>query len=200
MVSARSAASRATVSAPATVAIRREDVLTGRAIRTRIPAMPSERSGGFGDIPETRYARSGDVHIAYQVSGSGPLDLVFVAGFVTHVQLFWDNPIFAHFGHRLGTFARLIRFDKRGTGMSDRVPIATLEERMDDVRDFRVDARRGDAGVRRIAEVVDHAQPEGRVAHTDTIPPATLNRESRSRKGNAICTRWWLRWPLLLGS
>jgi pimeloyl-ACP methyl ester carboxylesterase len=96
--------------------------------------MPSQQSRDPGDSPETRYARSGDVHIAYQVTGSGATDLVVVLGFVTHVQLYWDNPISAHFAHRLGTFARVIRFDKRGTGMSDRVPIATLEERMDDLR------------------------------------------------------------------
>jgi len=84
--------------------------------------------------PETKYARSGDVHIAYQVTGSGSLDLVYVPGFVSHLELAWDAPATAHMFDRLGTFARLIRFDKRGTGMSDRVPIATLEERMDDLR------------------------------------------------------------------
>ncbi len=84
--------------------------------------------------PETRYAKSGEIHIAYQISGSGPLDLVVVPGFVSHLQLAWDNPAAAHMFERLGSFARLIRFDKRGTGMSDRVPIATLEERMDDLR------------------------------------------------------------------
>ena len=100
----------------------------------RVDDMLSQRSGDPGAGPETRYARSGDVHIAYQVSGSGPLDLVVVPGFVSHVQLYWENPIFAHFAHRLGAFARVTRFDKRGTGMSDRVAVATLEERMDDVR------------------------------------------------------------------
>ena len=84
--------------------------------------------------PETRYAKSGEVHIAYQTSGSGPLDLVFVPGFVSHLELAWDNLIAAHSFERLGSFTRLICFDKRGTGMSDRVPVATLEERMDDVR------------------------------------------------------------------
>lgn len=84
--------------------------------------------------PETRYAKSGEVHIAYQIPGSGPLDLVLVPGFVSHLELAWDVPTLAHIFERLGSFARLIRFDKRGTGMSDRVPIATLEERMDDVR------------------------------------------------------------------
>jgi pimeloyl-ACP methyl ester carboxylesterase len=96
--------------------------------------MSSQGSEDTGDIPEIRYARSGDVHIAYQVTGSGSLDLVFVPGFVSHLQLEWENPIFAHIFHRLAAFARVIRFDKRGTGMSDRVPIATLEERMDDLR------------------------------------------------------------------
>jgi class 3 adenylate cyclase/predicted esterase len=85
--------------------------------------------------PETRYARSGDVHIAYQVVGDGPFDLVFVPGFVTHVELAWKLPSFAPFLEQLASFSRLIRFDKRGTGMSDPVAGApTLETRMDDVR------------------------------------------------------------------
>ena len=84
--------------------------------------------------PVTHYAKSGDVHIAYQITGSGPIDLVMVPGFVSHLDLGWDDPAVTHVFERLGAFARLIRFDKRGTGMSDRVPIATLEERMDDVR------------------------------------------------------------------
>ena len=85
--------------------------------------------------PETRYAKSGDVRIAYQVVGGGPLDLVFVPGFVSNIDLFWEMPEWAHFFSRLAAFSRLILFDKRGTGLSDRdVGIATLEERMDDVR------------------------------------------------------------------
>jgi pimeloyl-ACP methyl ester carboxylesterase len=85
--------------------------------------------------PETRYAKSGDVHIAYQVTGNGPLDLVMVPGFVSHVELPWGNPRPTQFLIRLASFCRLIRFDKRGTGLSDRVgTIPTLEERMDDVR------------------------------------------------------------------
>lgn len=84
---------------------------------------------------ETHYALSGDVHIAYQVSGSGPFDLVFVPGFVTHMELQWKMPGFGGFLERLGSFVRLIRFDKRGTGMSDPVSGApSLETRMDDVR------------------------------------------------------------------
>jgi class 3 adenylate cyclase len=87
------------------------------------------------DPPETRYAKSGDVHIAYQVTGSGPLDLIVVPGAFTNLELSWENPAFVSFDERLTTFARVIRFDKRGTGLSDRVAgIASLEDRMDDVR------------------------------------------------------------------
>ncbi|MDX2182078.1 MAG: alpha/beta fold hydrolase [Bryobacteraceae bacterium] len=87
--------------------------------------------------PETRYARSGDVNIAYQVLGDGPIDLVFVMGWVSHLEYFWREPNFARFLRRLASFSRLILFDKRGTGLSDRVPLTalpTLEQRMDDVR------------------------------------------------------------------
>ena len=85
--------------------------------------------------PETRYALSGDVHIAYQVVGDGPFDLVFVPGFVTHMELQWRLPGMEGFLRDLGSFSRLIRFDKRGTGMSDPVSGApSLETRMDDVR------------------------------------------------------------------
>src|SRR5262249_9095735 len=85
--------------------------------------------------PETHYARSGDVSIAYQVLGEGPFDLVFVPGSVSHVELGWEVPAQAAFYRRLASFSRLIVFDKRGTGMSDRVSGApTIETRMDDVR------------------------------------------------------------------
>jgi pimeloyl-ACP methyl ester carboxylesterase len=85
--------------------------------------------------PDVQYARSGDVHIAYQVTGDGPFDLVFVPGFVSHIQLEWSLPGLAQVLERLSSFSRLIRLDKRGTGMSDRVSGApTLETRMDDVR------------------------------------------------------------------
>lgn len=87
--------------------------------------------------PETRYTRSGDVNIAYQVIGEGPLDLVYVMGWVTNLEAFWQEPSVARFFQRLASFSRLILFDKRGTGLSDRVPISelpTLEQRMDDVR------------------------------------------------------------------
>ena len=85
--------------------------------------------------PETRYARSGDIRIAYQTIGSGPFDLVFVPGFASNVDATWELPSWARFYSRLASFSRLILFDKRGTGLSDRsAGIATLEERMDDVR------------------------------------------------------------------
>ena len=70
--------------------------------------------------PETHYAKSGDVNIAYQVVGGGPRDLVLVPGFVSHLENDWDEPRSAHFLERLASFSRLIRFDKRGTGLSDR--------------------------------------------------------------------------------
>src|SRR5215831_6032341 len=84
--------------------------------------------------PLTRYARNGDINIAYQVIGEGERDLVLVPGWVTNVEVFWENPWPARFLTRLSTFSRLILFDKRGTGLSDRVEIADLETRMDDVR------------------------------------------------------------------
>jgi class 3 adenylate cyclase len=86
---------------------------------------------------ETRYARSGEVSIAYQVVGDGPFDLVYVPGFVSNIELMWEEPGLARFLERLASFSRLILFDKRGTGLSDPVPndgLPTLEERMDDVR------------------------------------------------------------------
>jgi pimeloyl-ACP methyl ester carboxylesterase len=87
--------------------------------------------------PDTRYARSGDVNIAFQVMGEGPRDLVYVPGWVSNVELNWEEPGYARFLERLASFSRLIVFDKRGTGLSDRVPVdqlPTLELRMDDVR------------------------------------------------------------------
>ena len=86
------------------------------------------------DVPTIRYATSGDVDIAYQVLGKGPPDIVFVAGFITHLTALWEDPGYRSFCERLSSFARLILFDKRGMGLSDRVRAGTLEERMDDVR------------------------------------------------------------------
>src|SRR3954467_13403921 len=85
--------------------------------------------------PETRYAKSGDVHIAYQVFGEGDLDLVLVGGFTSHLELIWELEQPASFLRGLASFARVINFDRRGTGLSDPVSEApTLEQRMDDVR------------------------------------------------------------------
>jgi class 3 adenylate cyclase len=87
--------------------------------------------------PETRYAKSGDLNIAYQVVGEGEFDLVYVPGWISNIELMWEEPNHAHLLSRLASFSRLILFDKRGTGMSDPVPVdrlPTLEQRMDDVR------------------------------------------------------------------
>jgi pimeloyl-ACP methyl ester carboxylesterase len=87
--------------------------------------------------PDTKYAKSGGVHIAYQVVGDGPPDLVLIPGWISHVELAWEEPALARFLRRLASFCRLILFDKRGTGLSDPVPLdqlPTLEQRMDDVR------------------------------------------------------------------
>ena len=92
-------------------------------------------------IPQTRYVKSGDVHIAYQVLGKGPLDVVFVPGFVSNVEAIWTSPDRAQFFRRLASFCRLIVFDKRGTGMSDRTSqVFTLEQRMADVHAVMDDA------------------------------------------------------------
>jgi class 3 adenylate cyclase len=85
--------------------------------------------------PATRYARSGEVSIAYQVVGEGPVDLVWIPSMPHHVELNWENPMVARFLRRLASIARVLVFDKRGTGMSDRLAgTETLEERMDDIR------------------------------------------------------------------
>ena len=87
-------------------------------------------------IPETRYAQSSGYSIAYQMLGQGP-DLVLIPGFVSNVEMVWEIPAAARFLERLASFSRLIIFDKRGTGLSDRVPVdrlPSLEERIDDLR------------------------------------------------------------------
>lgn len=89
-----------------------------------------------GDLkPETKYAKSGDVNIAYQVMGDGPVDLIYVPGWVSNLEYGWEEPSLAKFYRRLASFSRLILFDKRGTGLSDQsTSMPTLEQRMDDVR------------------------------------------------------------------
>ena len=83
--------------------------------------------------PRTRYARNGEVSIAYQVAGNGPHDLLLVNSWVSQMEHLWTEPRLARMFERLTAFARLIQFDRRGSGMSDRVPPAPLEEQMDDV-------------------------------------------------------------------
>lgn len=100
-------------------------------------------------LPETRYAKRGDIHIAYQVTGSGPLDLVLVSVWFSHLEARWEIPGFAHLLHRLGAFSRVISFDKYGIGLSDPAPpgaLPPLEEWMDDVRTV-MDAVRVDHAV-----------------------------------------------------
>ena len=89
------------------------------------------------DRPETAYAKAGDVHVAYQVLGDGPQDLVLVSAWFSHVEARWEMPGFAYYLRRLASFSRLISFDKRGIGLSDPVPLERLpllEEWMADVR------------------------------------------------------------------
>src|SRR5206468_9436131 len=87
------------------------------------------------EIPDVRYARSGDVAIAYQTIGEGPVDLVFVRGFAGDLLSVWEQPLLVRFVEELASFTRLTMIDKRGTGLSDRVrEVPTLETRMDDLR------------------------------------------------------------------
>lgn len=102
--------------------------------------------------PETQYARSGDVHIAYQVLGDGPIDVVFVPGFLSHIEFQWEEPMQAHFFQRLASFSRLIRFDKRGVGLSDLARDESLDERMDDIRAVMDAARSSQAVLLGLAE------------------------------------------------
>src|SRR5260370_24023728 len=92
-----------------------------RSVRCVQPANRSRIGQDDAVTPETKYAKSGDVHIAYQVLGQGPIDLIFIPGWVTHVELAWENPFQTRFLTRLASFSRLILFDKRGVGLSDRV-------------------------------------------------------------------------------
>jgi pimeloyl-ACP methyl ester carboxylesterase len=101
-------------------------------------------------IPQTRYARTADaVHIAYQVHGDGPIDLLMALGWTTNIEALWEEPSMARFLNRLASWSRLILFDKRGVGLSDRVPEAqlpSLETRMDDLRAV-MDAAGSERGV-----------------------------------------------------
>jgi pimeloyl-ACP methyl ester carboxylesterase len=84
--------------------------------------------------PETRFAEAGDLSIAYQVVGSGDVDVILVPQWLSNIEQYWEHPSAAYFLRRIAAFSRLIMFDKRGTGLSDPLPTTqTLEERMDDV-------------------------------------------------------------------
>jgi pimeloyl-ACP methyl ester carboxylesterase len=141
--------------------------------------------------PETRYAKSGDVNIAYQVVGDGPLDLVLVHGWVQSFDPGWDIEPIARFYRRLASFSRLILFDKRGTGLSDRVPpddLPTLETRMDDMRAV-MDA----VGVERTA-VLGHSEGGAMCAlFAATYPERT---QALVMSGSAARTRWAPDYPI----
>ena len=93
-----------------------------------------EKKGGKMEPIRTRYAKNGDINVAYQVFGEGQVDLVVVPGFISHIENYWDEPTFARWLRKLGTFSRVILFDKQGTGLSDRSSKApSMDERMDDV-------------------------------------------------------------------
>ncbi|MGH8639737.1 MAG: alpha/beta fold hydrolase, partial [Burkholderiales bacterium] len=130
----------ATVTAPAACTAAAQAAETAFALHQPVDSAAPPITSGTGSMPVARrvhYARSGTVNIAYQVVGSGPIDLVFVMGWVSHLEYFWNEPSFARFLERLASMARLIVFDKRGTGLSDPVPVTqlpTLEQRLDDVR------------------------------------------------------------------
>jgi class 3 adenylate cyclase/pimeloyl-ACP methyl ester carboxylesterase len=117
------------------------------------------------EVPETRYVKSGDVNIAYQIVGDGPFDLIHVPPFVSNLELQWEDPAEHRYYKRLASFCRLIMFDKRGTGLSDRVAVATLEERMDDVR-----AVMDDAGSQRAAVFGSSESGALSVLFTTTYP------------------------------
>jgi len=111
--------------------------MTPQAASPPAPTRPGERRafGGEPMRPPTHYVKSAGINIAYQVTGDGPIDMIYVPGWVSNLDLAWAGPRLSHVLQRLGSFCRLIRMDKRGTGLSDRnVGLPTLEERMEDVR------------------------------------------------------------------
>jgi pimeloyl-ACP methyl ester carboxylesterase len=117
------------------------------------PAYESARSVARIPLPETRYARCGDNSVAYQVFGAGPVDLVVVPGFISHIEHEWTLRPWAQFWRRIASFARVIKFDKRGTGLSDRIGrVLTMEERMDDIRAVMDAARSARAVILGISE------------------------------------------------
>lgn len=130
-----------------------EEAATCIADRVRAFERPPARNTPAVAIPKTHYTRSGEVNIAYQVVGENGPDLVFVMGWVSHVEYFWTHPRVAHFFQRLAGFSRLILFDKRGTGLSDRVTtMPNVRQRMDDVRAVMVAARSSEAVIMGVSE------------------------------------------------
>jgi pimeloyl-ACP methyl ester carboxylesterase len=142
-------------------------------------------------IPETRYAKNGDVNIAYQVVGDGPLDLVLVHGWVQSFDAAWEIEPIQRFYDRLASFSRLILFDKRGTGLSDRVPpddLPSLETRMDDMR-----AVLDEVGVEKAA-VLGHSEGGAMCAlFAATYPERT---QALVMVGSAARTRWAPDYPI----
>ena len=133
--------------------------------------------------PRTRYARNGDVSIAYQVAGDGPHDVLLVNSWVSQMEHLWTEPRLARMFARLTSFARLIQFDRRGSGMSDRVPPAPLEEQMDDVLAVldaagceRADRARRDRGDRARLPVRGHAPRARPLARAVRADPAHRRR------------------------
>ena len=121
------------------------------------------------DVPDIRYAKSGDVSIAYQVVGDGPQDLVVVRGSLAHLDSVWEQPLFVQHVERLAAFARVLLFDKRGMGLSDRLrSVPTLEARMDDVRAV-MDA----AGMERAALLAAHEGTRLAILFAATYPERT---------------------------
>jgi class 3 adenylate cyclase len=139
-------------------------------------------------VNRTRYARNGDIHIAYQVHGEGPFDLVLCGGAVTHLDVLWEDPSYRRFCESLASFARLIRFDKRGMGLSDRVRVGTLEERMEDVRAV-MDA----AGSREAAIIGTSEGGPMSILFAATYPERT---RALVLCGAEVCERRSDEWPL----
>src|SRR4051794_9271150 len=121
-----------------------------RSVMSRTVAYASIR---LNDVPETSYAPCGDLSLAYQVFGDGPVELVWAGSFASHVELYWSMPEFASLMERLGTFCRILLFDKAGGGLSDPVPqIRTLDERATEIQAGMDAARFGRAAILGVSE------------------------------------------------